>query len=150
MKRIYSLINSSAITAFLLIGLSTAAPAMGRVEETASQRSSSVQEIGTANFESLVLNAPADTLVVVKFYNPGCPPCKALAAPFAQAATTYASESTQFYAVNASTNIPLIRQYNIMSVPVVIFFRNGKVVQRLAGSKARENLVATINALLAQ
>jgi thioredoxin 1 len=49
---------------------------------------------------------------------------------------------------NVDEESDLSQQYRIMSIPTLLFFKDGKLVDRLAGSQSKATLVEKLNALL--
>lgn len=46
--------------------------------------------------------------------------------------------------VNIDENSDLLSQYKIRSIPTILLFKNGEVVDRLVGSQSKEKLVSAI------
>lgn len=49
---------------------------------------------------------------------------------------------------NVDEENDLSQQYRIMSIPTLLFFKEGKLVDRLAGSQPKATILAKLNALL--
>ena len=81
------------------------------------------------NFEKEVLKAKG--LVVVDFGAPWCHPCRSLGPVFEKLAQ--ANPDIKFGKVDIDDNGQLAVKYEVSSIPVVAVFRNGKIVERIAG-----------------
>ena len=69
--------------------------------------------------------------VVVDFYATWCPPCKMLAPVIVQLAQEF--PNILFIKVNTQSFGSLSKIYNVQSIPVVIFIKNGSVNNRIVG-----------------
>ena len=45
-----------------------------------------------------------------------------------------------FYKINTDENTALVQQYDIMSIPTILFFENGVLIGKTAGFKTKEEL----------
>jgi thioredoxin 1 len=83
-----------------------------------------------ANFEAEVLKS--DKLSVVDFWAPWCGPCLALGPTIEALATEY-SGKVNIGKVNVDENSELSMRYDIISIPCILFIKNGEVVDRVTG-----------------
>ncbi len=82
------------------------------------------------NFDDEVLRS--DLPVVVDFWGPGCPPCKQLEGVIISLATEY-NGRVKFGEVNTHEAMKIARRYGVMATPTVIYFKDGKIIDRVAG-----------------
>ena len=98
-----------------------------------------------SNFQQEVLNS--ELPVVVDFYADWCGPCKMIGPVIEQLAEAYAGK-IKVGKVNVDENMNLAAQYRIMSIPAVMFFKNGTVQDQIIGAVPKAQLEAKFQALL--
>lgn len=101
--------------------------------------------LNLSNFNEEITNT--DKLVIVDFYATWCGPCKMLAPVIAEIANEY-SDRVKVCKVNVDENQELALKYDIMSVPTLMFLKDGKVVNISIGFCAKSELEEMINDLL--
>lgn len=99
-------------------------------------------KITTANFEEEVLKS--DIPVLVDFWATWCGPCQMLSPIIAEIAEEFAGK-IKVGKVNTDEEGPLASKFGIMSIPTVMFFRDGEVVETLVGFRPKEDFVKVIN-----
>lgn len=97
-----------------------------------------VIEFTDKNFESEVLQAK--TPVVVDFWAEWCGPCKAIAPVIDELSEEYLGK-VKFGKVNVDFNQQTAMNYGIRSIPSLLFFNNGSVVNQIIGSVPKDNIV---------
>ncbi len=89
--------------------------------------------IGTQEaFDQTIVQAILPCLV--DFYSDRCPPCRRLGPTIHELAEIYKGRAV-VCKVNTTTARALTAAYGIQAIPAVLFFKNGKVVERLTGLK---------------
>ena len=83
------------------------------------------------NFEAEVLKS--DLPVFVDFYADWCGPCKMMSPVIDKLAEEYAGK-IKVGKVNVDENGDLAVKYGIMSIPNMVFFKNGEVADRVVGA----------------
>jgi thioredoxin 1 len=95
----------------------------------------------------------ADTIargaVVVDFFADWCGPCKMMAPVFAETAREYEGKVT-FTKLNIDENREIAMSNQVMSIPTLIFFKDGEVKDRVSGAIDKGTLKSHIDALLQQ
>ena len=90
-----------------------------------------------ATFDTEVKNS--DIPVVVDFWAEWCGPCKQISPRLEELANKY-SENLTVCKVNVDENRELAIEYNIRSIPALIIFKSGEMVDSLIGAVSLEEL----------
>ncbi len=104
-----------------------------------------VLELNDANFKSEVLEAKVP--VLVDFWASWCGPCKMLAPIVEELATEYKDKPVKIAKLEVDSNESTPAQYQIMSVPTLIIFKNGKPAQQMIGMQTKADLAAALDAV---
>ncbi|MCH9035201.1 MAG: thioredoxin [Planctomycetes bacterium] len=96
------------------------------------------------NFEREVLQS--EQPVLVDFWADWCPPCKAIGPVIEEIATEFEGIA-RVGKVDVDENESLAERYAISSIPTLLFFRNGEVVDRVQGVVPKSDLTAKLTAL---
>jgi thioredoxin 1 len=91
---------------------------------------SQVTKIAESQFETEVINS--DRLVVIDFGATWCGPCKKLH-PIMDELAAELGDSVKIGYVDVGENPAIAQSYAVISVPQVLFFHGGKVVDRIVG-----------------
>lgn len=96
------------------------------------------------NFTEEVLNSKIP--VIVDFWANWCGPCKMLAPVLEQVAEEY-KDKIKVCKVNIDDEQDLAVEYQIMSIPTVLFFKDGKLVKTSVGFVSMSELKELIDTL---
>lgn len=96
-----------------------------------------------SNFDQEVLMS--DRPVLVDFWASWCAPCRGLAPTIDEIARE--QEQVKVGKVNVDEEPELAQRYRIMSIPTLIFFKDGELVQREAGGKSKGEILEMIGLL---
>lgn len=72
-------------------------------------------------------------LLVLDCYAPWCKFCKMLEPILKQASEDLNSNNINFYKLNTDENLDFAKDYDIMSLPTILIFKEGKVINRKSG-----------------
>ncbi|RMD76659.1 thioredoxin, partial [Candidatus Dojkabacteria bacterium] len=89
-------------------------------------------------FKSEVLDASKNVLVVVDFYADWCPPCKMLSPIIESLSKKEFGGQVKFVKVDVDLNGLVAYEYKIMSIPTLLFFKEGLVIETVVGFRNEE------------
>jgi thioredoxin 1 len=93
-------------------------------------------EMTAVTFKEMIQNHP---LVVVDCWAPWCGPCRMVAPIIEELSRDYAGKIL-FGKLNVDDNREVSMQYDIMSIPTLLVFKNGKLVDTIIGAMPRQTL----------
>lgn len=85
-----------------------------------------------------------DKPVLIDFYADWCGPCR-IQAPIIEEVAEEVKDFAIVGKINVDKERDLARQYSIMSIPTLIIFKEGKVVERISGLTQKQRLVELLN-----
>ncbi|NLL71466.1 MAG: thioredoxin [Epulopiscium sp.] len=103
------------------------------------------KHLQNVDFQTEVLDA--DQPVLVDFYATWCGPCKMIAPVIDQLAEEMEGKAKVFK-VDVDQAGELAAKYRIMSVPTLLFFKNGELVDQVMGAVPKAQLETKLNQLL--
>lgn len=103
------------------------------------------KQLTNQEFQTEVLDSKE--LVLVDFFATWCGPCKMMAPVIDQLAEEMDGKAKVFK-IDVDEARDLAAKYRIMSVPTLMFFKNGEVVDQIMGAVPKDRLVDKINALI--
>lgn len=96
------------------------------------------QAVSDASFESEVLKSTVP--VLVDFWATWCGPCKTIAPVVEEIATEYAGK-LKVVKVDVDSNPETSMKFGIRSIPTLMIFKGGVVVEQLIGAMPKKNLM---------
>ena len=97
------------------------------------------------NFDDEVLKSK--TPVLVDFFAEWCGPCKMIAPLVDELATEFDGKA-KIVKLNVDESMDTSQKYGVMSIPTLIFFKNGEEVDRLVGAMPKDTMAEKLQALV--
>lgn len=107
---------------------------------------SAALDVDAKNWESEVLNA--EVPVLVDFWAPTCPPCRALA-PTIDAVAAEMAGRAKVVKLNTNEAGQVAARYGVMMIPVLMVFKGGQIKEQLVGgNQPKSRIIEKIEAHL--
>jgi thioredoxin 2 len=116
-------------------------------EATATGANGKPQVVTDLTFANEVLSASASVPVLMDCWAPWCTPCRVIAPVLDQ----LAAESGGRYKIaklNVDENPGISAQFQIRSIPTMLIFKHGKVVDQIVGAVPKQTILARLGAQL--
>lgn len=101
-----------------------------------------IQEITNTDFNTEVLESKLP--VIADFYADWCAPCRMLSYLVEDLAYDY-RDRLKVVKINIDSSEAIAAEYNIMSVPTLVLFVNGKETKKIVGFHTKEQIKALFN-----
>ena len=101
-------------------------------------------DLTAENFEATL----ADGVSLVDFWAPWCGPCRMIAPVIEELAGDYDGKAN-ICKVNTDEEQDIAVKFGIRSIPTIMFFKNGEMVDQVVGAQSKQALAEKIDALLA-
>lgn len=99
-------------------------------------------EVTDADFADKVENS--EGLAVVDLWAVWCGPCKMIAPVLEELASEYAGK-VSFFKLDVDNNPATAQKYTVRSIPTLLFFKNGEVVDTVIGALPKDKLMEVIS-----
>jgi thioredoxin 1 len=100
-----------------------------------------IKEIGDLNFSDEVEKESGVT--VIDFWASWCGPCRMIG-PIVEELSEELGEKVKFAKVNVDDNPNVSQKYRIASIPTIMVFKGGNVVETIVGFRPKQDLKSTI------
>ena len=104
-----------------------------------------VKHYSTNDFKSEVVES--DTPVLVDFWAEWCGPCKVIAPVVEELAKDYEGK-IKFGKVNVDDHNMVASEYGVRSIPTLLIFKNGAVVNQIVGAVPKEKITAILDTVI--
>ena len=104
-----------------------------------------VTEVNATNFENEVLKS--NLPVVVDFWAPWCGPCRMVAPVVEKLSADYAGK-IKFCKVNIDEDPQIANQYDVKSIPTLMFIKAGRAVSSMVGAQPERSIKARLESFL--
>ena len=102
-------------------------------------------DVNEDNFESVVMNS--DKPVLVDFWAEWCGPCKMLTPTIESIAEDYKDKSS-IVKINIDDAPSIATKFGIRSIPSILLFNGGNVVEQRVGAVSKEELTSLLDKLI--
>jgi thioredoxin 1 len=104
-------------------------------------------KVDESSWDTQVVKSPG--LVLVDFWAVWCGPCQMVAPIIDELAVEY-NGKVKVLKLNTDENPEIAGQYQVMSIPTILIFKNGQPVERLVGAMPKRRFKEVLDSLLAQ
>jgi thioredoxin 1 len=104
-----------------------------------------VAEVTDTNFQAEVIES--DVPVLVDFWAPWCGPCR-MVAPVVEEIAQERGEALKVVKMNIDENQDTAMQFNVLSIPTLMLFRDGQVAKTVVGAYPKRKLEAELEPAL--
>jgi thioredoxin 1 len=102
-------------------------------------------EVNDSNFDEVVLKS--DKPVLVDFWAEWCGPCRMIAPALEEISQEYSGKAV-VTKCDVDESPGVASRFGIRNIPTVLFFNDGKVVDKQVGAVPKNNFVSKLNKLL--
>jgi len=106
---------------------------------------SDTMEFNEGNFEAEVKKS--DLPVMIDFWAVWCGPCKMIA-PFVEEAAKEYEGKLKVGKINVDDNQKIASEHAIMSIPALLFFKDGQVVDQIIGAVPKKAIFDKIDSII--
>jgi len=100
-------------------------------------------ELNSSNFDSTIANG----VTLVDFWAPWCGPCRMIAPIIEELAEDFDGKAT-IAKVNTDEEQDIAIKYGIRSIPTLLFFKDGELVDQMIGAAGKQVIADKLDALL--
>ena len=102
-------------------------------------------DVNEENFDSVVMNS--DKPVLVDFWAEWCGPCKMLTPTIEAIAEEY-KDTRSIVKINVDDSPAIATKYGIRSIPSILLFKSGDVVEQRVGAVSKDELASMLDKII--
>ena len=102
-------------------------------------------DVNEENFDSVVMNS--DKPVLVDFWAEWCGPCKMLTPTIEALAEEY-KDTSSIVKINVDDSPTIATKYGIRSIPSILLFNNGDIVEQRVGAVSKDELASMLDKII--
>ena len=99
-----------------------------------------LKELNDSNFDNEIKKG----LVMVDFWAPWCAPCR-MVAPVLDELSNELKDQVTIAKLNVDENSGAASKYSVTSIPTMIIFKNGELVERAVGASPKQHYMSLLN-----
>ena len=100
-------------------------------------------ELNASNFADTI----KEGVVLVDFWAPWCGPCRMIAPVIEELAADFEGKAV-IAKVNTDDNMNIAEQFGIRSIPTILFFKDGELVDQINGAVPKQAYADKLNELI--
>ena len=102
-------------------------------------------DVNEENFDSVVMDS--DKPVLVDFWAEWCGPCKMLTPTIEALAEEY-KDTSSIVKINVDDSPTIATKYGIRSIPSILLFNNGDVIEQRVGAVSKDELAGMLDKII--
>lgn len=106
-----------------------------------------VEHFNDSDFQEKVIEASKIKPVLVDFFAVWCGPCQMMG-PILEDVADELGDKVVIAKVNVDEANAVAQQYQIMSIPTIVIFKNGAILKKFVGVKMADDLIAELEVAL--
>lgn len=103
-----------------------------------------VRHFNDSNFDQEVLRS--DVPVMVDFYADWCGPCR-MVSPIVEELAGQYDGKVKIGKINVDESVSVAQKYNVMSIPTLLFIKNGQIVDQIVGALPKDKIQQKLDLL---